>query len=56
MNYSITGYLAKYYGCMMSEENITLDEAFNIAWSNAQKGLYSVIESNTRYIYKLRFV
>ena len=51
MNYSITGYLAKYYGCMMSKENITLDEAFDIAWSNAQKGLYSVIESDTHAIY-----
>ena len=51
MNYSITGYLAKYYGCMMSKKNITLDEAFDIAWSNAQKGLYSVIESDTHTIY-----
>ena len=51
MNYSITGYLAKYYCCMMSKENITLDEAFDIAWSNAQKGLYSVIESDTHAIY-----
>ena len=56
MNYSITGYLAKYYGCMMSKENITLDEAFDIAWSNAQKGLYSVIESDTHAIYRLWFV
>ena len=51
MNYSITGYLAKYYGCMMSKENITLDEAFDIAWSNAQNGLHSVIESETHAIY-----
>ena len=51
MNYSITGYLAKYYGCMMSKENITLDEAFDIAWSNAQKGLYSVVESEVQTIY-----
>lgn len=51
MNYTITGYLAKYYGCMMRKENITLDEAFDIAWSNAQKGLYSVIESDTHAIY-----
>lgn len=51
MTYSITGYLEKYYGCMMSKENITLDEAFDIAWSNAQKGLYSVIESETQTIY-----
>ena len=29
----------------------TLDEAFDIAWSNAQKGLYSVIESDTHAIY-----
>lgn len=50
MNYSITGYLEKYYGCMMSKEDITLDEALNIAWSNAQKGLYSVIESETHAI------
>ena len=50
MNYSITGYLSKYYGCVMSKENITLDEAFNIAWSNAQKGLYSVIDSETHVI------
>ena len=56
MNYRITGYLSKYYGCMMSKENITLDEAFDIAWSNAQKGLYSVIESETHAIYKLWFV
>ena len=51
MNYSITGYLAKYYGCMMSKKNITLDEAFDIAWSNAQKGLYSVVESEVQTIY-----
>ena len=51
MNYSITGYLEKYYGCMMFKENITLDEAFDIAWSNAQQGLYSVIESETHSIY-----
>ena len=46
MTYSITGYLEKYYGCVMSKENITLNEAFSIAWSNAQKGLHSVIESD----------
>ena len=51
MKYSVTGYLAKYYGCMMSKENITLDRAFDIAWSNAQKGLYSVIESEFQTIY-----
>ena len=51
MNYRITGYLEKYYGCMMSKKNITLDKAFDIAWSNAQKGLYSVIESDTHAIY-----
>ena len=33
------------------QKNITLDEAFDIAWSNAQKGLYSVIESDTHAIY-----
>lgn len=51
MNYSITGYLEKYHGCMTHEEGITLDKAFDIAWSNAQKGLYSVIESDTHAIY-----
>ena len=51
MKYSVTGYLAKYYGCMTHEEGITLDKAFNIAWSNAQKGLYSVIESEFQTIY-----
>ena len=51
MNYSITGYLKKYYGCMMHKEGITLDAAFDIAWSNAQNGLYSVIESETHAIY-----
>ena len=51
MNYSITGYLAKYHGCMTHEEGITLDRALDIAWSNAQKGLYSVIESEVQTIY-----
>ena len=51
MKYSITGYLAKYYGCMMSKENITLHEALDIAWSNAQMGLYSIIESETHAVY-----
>lgn len=51
MNYSITGYLKKYYGCMTHEEGITLEDAYNIAWDNAQKGLYSVIESEAQIIY-----
>ena len=51
MNYSITGYLKKYYGCMIHEEGITLEDAYNIAWDNAQKGLYSVIESEAQIIY-----
>ena len=51
MKYSVTGYLAKYYGCRMSKENITLDEGCEMSWSNAQKGLYSVIESDTHAIY-----
>ena len=51
MNYSVTGYLKKYYGCMMHEEGITLTDAYNIAWDNAQKGLYSVIESEAQIIY-----
>ena len=51
MECSITGYLKKYYGCMMHKEGITLDEAYNIAWSNAQHGLYSVIESEAQVIY-----
>lgn len=51
MNYSITGYLTKYYVCMMHEEGITLEEAYSIAWDNAQNGLYSVIESEAQIIY-----
>ena len=51
MKYSVTGYLEKYHGCMTHEEGITLDKAFNIAWSNAQRGLYSVIESEVQTIY-----
>ena len=51
MNYSITGYLEKYHGCMMHEEGITLNKAFDIAWGNAQRGLYSVIESELQTIY-----
>ena len=51
MNYSITGCLEKYHGCMTHKEGITMDEAFDIAWSNAQKGLYSVIESEVQTIY-----
>ena len=51
MKYSISGYLQKYYGCMMHKEGITLEEAYNIAWSNAQDGLYSVIESEAQIIY-----
>ena len=51
MKYSVTGYLEKYHGCMTHEEGITLDKAFDIAWSNAQKGLYSVVESEVQTIY-----
>lgn len=51
MKYSISGYLQKYYGCMNHEEGITLEEAYNIAWNNAQYGLYSVIESEAQIIY-----
>ena len=51
MKYSVTGYLGRYHGCITHEEGITLDKAFNIAWSNAQKGLYSVIESKVQTIY-----
>lgn len=51
MNYSITGYLKKYYGCMIHEEGLMLEDAYNIAWDNAQKGLYSVIESKAQIIY-----
>lgn len=51
MNYSVTGYLKKYYGCMNHEEGITLEEAYCIAWDNAQHGLYSVIESEAQIIY-----
>ena len=51
MKYSVTGYLEKYYGCMTHAEGITLDKAFDIAWSNAQKGLYSVVESEVQTIY-----
>lgn len=51
MNYSITGYLKKYYGCMMHKEGITLENAYNIAWHNAQQGLHSVIESEAQVIY-----
>lgn len=51
MNYSITGYLKKYYGCMTHEEGITLENAYEIAWSNAHEGLYSVIESEAQIIY-----
>lgn len=51
MKYSITGYLKKYYGCMNHKEGITLEEAYCIAWDNAQNGLYSVIESEAQIIY-----
>ena len=51
MKYSVTGYLEKYHGCMTHKEGVTMDEAFDIAWSNAQKGLYSVIESEVQTIY-----
>lgn len=51
MVYSIDGYLQKYYGCMEHEEGITLDEAYAFAWEYAQKGLYSVIESEAQIIY-----
>ena len=51
MKYSITGYLEKYHGCMTHAEGITLDKAFDIAGSNAQKGLYSVVESEVQTIY-----
>ena len=51
MKYSVTGYLEKYHGCMTHEEGITLDKAFDIAWSNAQKGLHSVVESEVQTIY-----
>lgn len=51
MNYSISGYLQKYYRCMNHEEGITLEEAYAIAWDNAQNGLYSVIESEAQIIY-----
>lgn len=51
MKYSITGYLKKYYGCMNHKEGITLEEAYCIAWGNAQQGLYSVIESEAQIIY-----
>lgn len=51
MKYSISGYLQKYYGCMNHEEGITLEEAYAIAWDNAQNGLYSVIESEAQIIY-----
>ena len=51
MKYSISGYLQKYYGCMMHEEGITLEEAYAIAWDNAQNGLNSVIESEAQIIY-----
>lgn len=51
MKYSISGYLQKYYGCMNHEEGITLEEAYNIAWDNAQCGLHSVIESEAQIIY-----
>ena len=51
MKHSVTGYLEKYHGCMMHKENIALDEAFNIAWSNAQRGLHSVVESEVQTIY-----
>ena len=51
MEYSISGYLKKYYGCMNHKEGITLEEAYDIAWSNAQCGLYSVIESEAQIIY-----
>lgn len=51
MVYSISGYLQKYYACMMHEEGITLEEAYNIAWDNAQRGLNSVIESEAQIIY-----
>lgn len=51
MVYSISGYLQKYYGCMNHEEGITLEEAYNIAWDNAQHGLHSVIESEAQIIY-----
>lgn len=51
MRYSISGYLQKYYGCMNHKEGITLEEAYEIAWDNAQHGLYSVIESEAQIIY-----
>ena len=51
MKYSVTGYLEKYRGCMTHKEGVTMDEAFDIAWSNAQRGLYSVIESEVQTIY-----
>lgn len=51
MKYSISGYLQKYYGCMMHEEGISLEEAYEIAWDNAQHGLNSVIESEAQIIY-----
>ena len=51
MVYSISGYLQKYYGCMNHKEGITLEEAYDVAWSNAQCGLYSVIESEAQIIY-----
>ena len=51
MKYSISGYLQKYYECMMHEEGITLEEAYAIAWDNAQNGLNSVIESEAQIIY-----
>lgn len=51
MKYSISGYLKKYYGCMNHTEGVTLEEAYNIAWSNAQCGLNSVIESEAQIIY-----
>lgn len=51
MKYSISGYLQKHYGCMNHKEGITLEEAYEIAWSNAQHGLNSVIESEAQIIY-----
>ena len=51
MKYSISGYLQKYYGCMTHKEGISLEEAYEIAWSNAQHGLNSVIESEAQIIY-----
>ena len=50
MKYSISGYLQKYYGCMNHEEGITLEEAYDIVWDNAQHGLNSVIESEAQII------